>query len=353
MNWGVLLTTAKPEHLTDRDVMESVVGYAKSAEQWGYDYAWILEHHFTSYGLCPDTLTLAGFLLGATTTLRVGTAVVIAPLIHPVRMAESAAMLDQLSNGRFHLGLGRGTFPTDFQVFGVDPTKTAELMKESAELLVQAWSGEKVEGVGPHYVFPSVPVFPRTLTPGGPPIYVAGESPSTVEWAASHAFPLLMNVGITDEEIRARVELYSEFADAAGHDPDTIQHVVVCVGHIAESRDQAKAEICGVIQWWGEEGDRVGLSVDDLRRLPNYRYHLRKVEQAALEGRDSAAVWISDWLDNNPVGTPDQCAERLAAIKASSGNCQIVLALEGAGDPAVTHKNIERFATEVFPKVSS
>src|SRR5262249_38147536 len=155
-----------------------------------------------------------------------------------------------------------------------------------------------------------------------------------------HAFPLLMNVSLADEEIRTRVELYSEFAEAAGHDPDSIEHVVVCVGHIAESRDQAKAEICGVIEWWGEEGNRVGLSVADLRRLPNSRYHLRRMEQTALEGRDSVSVWISDWLDNNPVGTPAECAKRLAGIKKSTGNCQIVLALEGSGDPAITHKNI-------------
>ena len=351
MNWGVLLTTAKPDHLTDRDVMESVVAFAKSAERCGFSSAWVLEHHFTSYGLCPDTLALAGYLLGQTTSLHVGTAVLIAPLMHPIRVAESTALLDQLSQGRFHLGLGRGSFPADFQVFGVDPSKTQELARECADLLVQAWTQEKVSGGGEHYVFPPVPVYPKPWSSPRPSIHVAGESPSTVEWAARNGFPLLMQLGLEDEELRSRVELYNQFAELAGHDPESIEHVVVCVGHIAESREKAKAAIFGLIEWWGEEGKRAGFQVEDLRRLPNYRYHLRRIEQAALEGRDSAADWISDWLDNNPVGTPEQCAERLKDIIAASGGSQVVLALEGSGDPAVTHQNIERFATEVFPLV--
>ncbi len=347
MNWGVLLTTAKPDHMTDRDVMESVVGYAKSAERWGFSSAWVLEHHFTSYGLCPDTLTLAGYLLGQTTTLHVGSAGLIAPLTHPVRIAESTALLDQLSNGRFHLGLGRGSFPTDFKVFGIDPATTQELTRECADLLVKAWTQETVSGEGKHYVFPPVPVYPKPRSSPRPSIHIAGESPSTVEWAARNGFPLLMQLGLADEELRSRVELYNEFAELAGHDPGSIEHAVVCVGHVAESREKAKAAIFGLIEWWGEEGQRAGFQIEDLRRLPNYRYHLRRIEQAALEGRDSAATWISDWLDNNPVGTPEQCAERLKGIKAAAGSSQIVLALEGSGDPVASNQNIERFATEV------
>lgn len=352
MNWGVLLTTAKPEHQTDREVIENTVEYARSAERWGFHSGWVLEHHFTAYGLCPDTLALAGFLLGQTTSLHVGTAVTIAPLTHPVRIAESTALLDQLSHGRFHLGLGRGSFPADFEVFKVDPARTQKLTRECADLLVKAWTQERVSGDGPEYVFSAVPVYPKPWSRPRPSLYVAGESPSTVEWAATNGFPLLMQLGPEDEETRSRMELYNQFAEMAGHDPEFIDHVIVCVGHIADSREEAKKEIFGLIEWWGEEGQRAGFQIEDLRRLPNYRYHLRRIEQAALEGRDSAASWISDWLDNNPVGTPEQCVKRLEGVIAASGASHVVLALEGSGDRDITTRNIERFATEVFPKVS-
>lgn len=347
MNWGILLSTAKPELHTEQDVIDSTVLHAKSAERWGFDSAWVLEHHFTPYAINPDTLTLAGFLLGGTSRLRVGTAVLVAPFLHPVRIAESTALLDQLSDGRFHLGLGRGICREDFEVFGIDPAKSHELTRECVDLLVKSWTQEKVSGGG-HYQFPEVSVVPKPRTTPRPAVHVAAESGSSVEWAATNGFPLLMQLGKDDQELASRVELYNEFAEAAGHDPETIEHVVMCIGHIGDSREAAKAEVFGLLEWWGEESSRIGFDVDDLKRLPNYRYHLNRVEQWVLEGKDTATV-IDEWLDNSPVGTPEQCVERLKGITANTGARHVVLGLEGTGDAAVTEKNIERFATEVFP----
>ncbi|MGL5830140.1 MAG: LLM class flavin-dependent oxidoreductase, partial [Angustibacter sp.] len=148
MKWGMLLATAKPENRTESEVITATVAHAKSADRWGYDSAWVLEHHFTSYALNPDTFTLAGLLLGATDNLHVGTAVTIAPFVHPVRIAESTALLDLASGGRFHLGLGRGICPADFEVFRVDSSTTHGQIQECADVLVRAWTEEKVRGDG-------------------------------------------------------------------------------------------------------------------------------------------------------------------------------------------------------------
>lgn len=351
MNWGILLSTAKPEHRTEQDIIESTIQHTKSAERWGFDSAWVLEHHFTPYAISPDTLSLAGFLLGATSRLRVGTAVLVAPFLHPVQIAESTAMLDQLSNGRFYLGLGRGICPEDFEVFGADATKSHQLTRESTDLIIKAWTQEKVRGEG-LYTFPEVSVVPKPRTTPHPPIYTAAESGSSVEWAARNGFPLLMQLGQDDQELAARVELYNEFAEEAGHDPDTIDHVVMCIGHIGESREAAKAEVFGMLEWWGDESSRIGFDVDQLKRLPNYRYHLNRVEQWVLQGKDTATV-INEWLDNSPVGTPEQCVERLEGIIANIGVRHVVLGLEAVGNREATERNIERFAVEVFPKVGN
>lgn len=351
MKYGVLLTTSKPEHLTEAEVLESTVRYAKAAERYGYASGWVLEHHFTAYGICPDTLTFAGYLLGQTERLEIGTAVAVAPLSHPVRLAESTALLDHLSNGRFHLGIGRGTFPAAFEVFNVDPSKSSELMRESAQLVIQAWTQDSVSAAGGQYEFPPVSTFPRPVTQPHPSLFVAAESPSTIEWAAQHAFPMLTQWGIEDEEARTRIELYNEFAELAGHDPDKIPHVVMAVGHLAKNHEQAKADILDTLKWWGEEGERAGFKIEELRRLPNYRYHVHRIEQAALEGRSTAEEWLSAWLDNNPVGNVDDCVDRLKAIQAASGASHVVLGFEATGDPERTLLDIERFAEDVLPKV--
>lgn len=353
MDWGILLTTSKPDHLTEREVLKASVEFAVTAERQGFDSAWVLEHHFTPYGLCPDTLALAGFLLGQTTRLKIGTAVLVAPLLHPVRIAETAALLDQLGDSRLLLGLGRGGFRTDFQVLGADPAVSQEALRECTDILRAAWTQDKAEGTGAVYTFPPVPIIPKPLAPAGPPIYIAGESPSTVEWAAAQGFPLLLTQGVNDEEVRSRMELYNDAADAAGHDPDEIPHALVCVAHIADGREEAKSEVLSHLRWWIEEGQQAGFTVEDLRRLPTYQFHLRRMEQAVLEGQESASDFVESWLDNNPVGTPEQCVERLEIAIEASGAHHVILGVEGAaGDRERTLRNIERFATEVIPKVS-
>jgi alkanesulfonate monooxygenase SsuD/methylene tetrahydromethanopterin reductase-like flavin-dependent oxidoreductase (luciferase family) len=89
-------------------VLESTVAAAIAAEEAGFDDVWVAEHHFTSYGICPSAITLAGYLLGTTRRVAVGTAVSVLSTQHPVALAEQAALLDQVSGGRFRLGVGRG-----------------------------------------------------------------------------------------------------------------------------------------------------------------------------------------------------------------------------------------------------
>lgn len=86
--------------------------YARAAEVAGFDGVWFAEHHFISYGVCPSAIAMAGFVLGATTRLRVGTAAAILSNRHPLALAEEVAMLDAVSGGRFDLGVARGSTST-------------------------------------------------------------------------------------------------------------------------------------------------------------------------------------------------------------------------------------------------
>lgn len=348
ITWGILLATARPENFTENEVFNHALKYATAAEKYGFDTAWLMEHHFTEYAIMPDPLIMASFLLASTSTLQIGTAVTVAPLMHPVRIAESSALLDHLGKGRFNLGLGRGICREDFEVFGIDPSCSHELLQEAARVIVRAWGQDKAGNRG-HYTFPETRVLPKPYS-GTPAIYAAAESASSVEWAANNGFPLLMQL-ITDyQELKARLELYNEFALAAGHDPDGIDHVVFCVGHLGESREQAKAEIFGFLEWWNDESSRIGFSTDELKRLPSYRYHLNRIEQWVLEGKDTVS-FVDEWLDRNPVGSPEDCIMRLNEIITATGVRHVVLGLEAAGDPKITERNIRRFANEVFPKI--
>ena len=351
MKWGVLLTTAKPDRLSHQEVFESSVEYAVAAERHGYHSAWLLEHHFTPYGLCPNTLNMASFILGRTTDLHVGTAVVVAPFMHPVRVAEDVALIDQLSRGRFYLGLGRGSFPRDFEVFGADPAHSHDALQECVDVIRRAWTQEKVGNEGPVNRFPEVPVFPRPYQDPHPPILCSAVSSSTVEWAAKEGIPMVMASTLDDEETITRMELYNQTAEMAGHDPAKIEHVLIVVGYVAESRREAQDAIIDDLSWWADEAIEVGFQISDLKKLPNYRFHYRTIEQAALRGEYTAEHMIRKGFEANPVGTPEQCIERLEEMIAMTGAQHVVIAIEGANQREAILQNLERFATEVFPKV--
>jgi alkanal monooxygenase alpha chain len=352
MKWGITLTTAKPPSLSQEDVFDWSIEFAVIAERCGYDSVWLLEHHFTPYGLCPSSLMMAAYVLGSTNTLRVGTAVVVAPLDHPLRIAENVALLDQLSHGRLYLGLGRGGFPRDFEVFGADPSRSHEALYECIDVLMRAWRQNKVGNDGPVVRFPEVSIYLRPYTRPTPPIWVAGQSSSTVEWAAQHAVPLLLPSTLRDEETRARMELYNDTAQRAGHDPATIEHVLLCVGFVADSRKQAQDALIDNLTWWSNEGTRAGFHIEDLRHLPNYSFHYRTMAQAALSGENTESI-LRRWLNANPVGTPDQCAERLEELIALSGASHVVLSMEAVADRHAISDNITRFSSEVLAQVGT
>src|ERR1044071_3751281 len=99
MRFGVLLNMVSPLGATARAVATLTLAQAQLAEDLDYDELWVTEHHFIRFGINPSALTTAGFLLGRTTRIHVGTSVVLSPLCHPVELAERTALLDQLSGG--------------------------------------------------------------------------------------------------------------------------------------------------------------------------------------------------------------------------------------------------------------
>jgi alkanal monooxygenase alpha chain len=123
------------------------------------------------------------------------------------------------------------------------------------------------------------------------------------------------------------------------------------VGYVAESRREAQDAIIDDLSWWADEAIEVGFQISDLKKLPNYRFHYRTIEQAALRGEYTAEHMIRKGFEANPVGTPEQCIERLEEMIAMTGAQHVVIAIEGANQREAILQNLERFATEVFPKV--
>ena len=117
--------------ITDAQVWDEEIRLARLADELGYDVLWSVEHHFYDYSFCPDNLQLMSYLAGVTRHADLGTAAVILPWHDPLRVAEQAAMLDLLSEGRLRLGLGRGLARREFAAFRGTMNESRERFDEA------------------------------------------------------------------------------------------------------------------------------------------------------------------------------------------------------------------------------
>ncbi len=350
MDVGVMLTTAHPDHWTETEVFDYSMDFAVEADNLGYQSAWLLEHHFTRYGLCPNTMTFAGYVLGKTKRIKVGTAVVILPLDHPIRIVEQTNMLDQLSKGRFLLGVGRGYFPKDFEAFGVDATKSHVLQTEYVDIIRQVWEQGTAKWDGENIKLPDVTPYPRQYTPQ-PTMYGVGQSPSTIEWAASRGMPLLMALYGSLEQLRSNVELYNQVAEDNGYDPDTIPHALCSVAHVAETTEKAREEIFSGMAWWEQEHDDAAFTVEQLEKLPNYRFQYGEWQAAALRGDRTNEDFTNYALEHSVVGSVDDCVNKLEAAAEATGVQNLILGFEATLNRERILETMNTFASEVLPRL--
>ncbi|MGH7286552.1 MAG: LLM class flavin-dependent oxidoreductase [Myxococcota bacterium] len=185
-------------------------------EATGYDAVWLAEHHFTGYSVCPSVHLMATHVAARTQRLRIGTAVTLAAFQHPLRIAEEIALLDVLSGGRVNWGAGRGFDRTEFDAFQVPMAESAARFREAVEIVLAAWTHERVSWTGPFHRFENVEVLPKPLQRPHPPSWVAASSEDAVRWAASRGLSILMDPHSPHAEIARKRELYRTALEAAG-----------------------------------------------------------------------------------------------------------------------------------------
>ena len=155
-----------------------------------------------SCGVRPSAVTLAAYVLGRTERVAAGTAVSVLSVQHPVALAEQAALLDQVSGGRFWLGVGRGGPSVDLEVFGTGLDRYESGFAEGLDLLMGALIRERVSAAGPAFAFREVAVVPRPRTCPHPPVVVAAASAATARLAAALGLPMLLGMHMGDEAQR-------------------------------------------------------------------------------------------------------------------------------------------------------
>jgi alkanesulfonate monooxygenase SsuD/methylene tetrahydromethanopterin reductase-like flavin-dependent oxidoreductase (luciferase family) len=331
---GVFLLAGQFPGMTQAQALGGAVDYALAAERAGLASAWVAEHHFISYGVCPSAVALAANLLGRTRRLQVGTAVCMLANRHPVALAEETALLDHLGGGRFHLGVGRGGPWVDLEVFGTGLDRYEHGLADSLDLLLAWLERDRVGADGPRFRFREVAVVPRPATRPRPPVVVAATSPATVEQAAARGLPLLLGLHAGDDDKAALLRRWRQTAERHGHDPDGAGHLAAAVAQVADTTAEAQACLRAAMPPWLERGVGEYVSI-----------------ASGLRRRRDLHAYVEHLLGIHPVGTPERCAERLAASADRSGIRRFLLMVEGSGDHARTMENLARLGAEVAPRL--
>lgn len=333
MRIGLFLLAARFPGQSDGEVLTRSLASVTAAEAAGFDDVWIAEHHFIPYGICPSATTFAALALGQTRRITVGTAVSVLSTQHPVALAEQTALLDHLSGGRFHLGVGRGGPWVDLEVFGTGVDRFEHGFAETLDLLLDWLCKAEVARETGLFQFRPVAVVPQPRSRPRPPVTVACTSSETARLAAARGLPMMLGMHIGDAEKAAMIADYAATAEQHGHDA-TPPHIGAALGHVADSTAEALAELRTALPGWLERGVGAYRTVDGRPRPPF----------------DPLAY--TDLLSRlHPVGTPDQCVARLRESAARTGLRHMILMLEGAGSQQRTLENIARFGVEVLPAV--
>src|SRR5437899_3997207 len=161
-----------------------------AAEAWGLDGVWLGEMHFTpARSVLAAPIVVASSIATRTKRLRVGMAVQVLPLNNPLRIAEEAATVDQISEGRFDFGIGRSGFPRVYDLYGIPYAESQARFREALEIILEAWKGEPFSYRGQYFSFENATVAPRPYQLPHPPIRMAANTEET--------FPAVGQMGLS------------------------------------------------------------------------------------------------------------------------------------------------------------
>jgi probable F420-dependent oxidoreductase len=323
---------------SDTDLYREAVELSVEAERLGYDSVWTSEHHFVDDGYMPSVLPVSAAIAAATQRVEIGTGLLLAPLYEAIRLAEDAAVVDLLSQGRLLLGLGLGWRVEEFEALHVPMSERGRRMEDIITVLRQAWAGDLVTG-GRLIAYPSVAVRPLPSRPGGPPLWIGGHAEAAIRRAGRLADGLLSNATSASSFAR-QIAWVREELEKSGRDPATFDFSIFLDTFAWEGGDawERARDYIHYVSWKYDDMEPARSRREPPRLPPSLTPH----EEERLR-RESF------------VGRPEQVAEQIARLREVAGpDLHYVARMYWPGmDPGVQREAMAVFAEQVIPLLAA
>jgi alkanesulfonate monooxygenase SsuD/methylene tetrahydromethanopterin reductase-like flavin-dependent oxidoreductase (luciferase family) len=353
MHSGLMMECDYRAGKTQEEAFHEAFSTAAHAEEWGFDGVWLAERHFAPPesgraipSVVASPLIIATAIAARTTRIRVGTAVLVLPLGHPVRMAEEVATLDHISQGRLILGIGRSGFPWAYEGYDIPYAESRERFREFFEVMKLAWSQERFSYEGKYYTFKEVCLIPKPYQKPHPPLRYACTTSGSFAAMGQLGLPIFAGLGgAAVSELARAIAEYRAAWQHAGHTGDG--DVMLRVGiYVAEDQDRALSEPRestmsfysrvreGLLQTAGAFGGE--LRAQRAQNMANLTY------ESALQ-------------DRLVYGTPDAVANRLRELQDELGLSGVLMEPNVGGllPPNRLEHSIRLFGQEVAPQLKS
>jgi alkanesulfonate monooxygenase SsuD/methylene tetrahydromethanopterin reductase-like flavin-dependent oxidoreductase (luciferase family) len=332
---------------SDFDVYRAELKLADLAEPLGFESIWGVEHHFTDYTMCPDVLQFLTYMAGRTERLLLGSMVVVLPWHDPLRVAEQVAMLDNISNGRLVLGLGRGAGKVEFDGFRLPMEESRPRFVESAQMLLEGLERGWCEYQGSFVTQPRAAIRPAPFKSFRGRTYAAAVSPESSRIMAELGVGILIIPQKPWKEVARELDTYRGiYREVNGTEapPPVAAGWVFCDENPDRARELARRYIGG---YYETVLDHYQFAGDHLAKTRGYEYYGKMAEKIATYGTDT----VIDFFMNLQVwGTPGQCYEKIVEIRERVGNDTFVGVFSYAGMPYdEAERNVRLFAREVKP----
>ncbi len=314
MEFGMFHEFQRRQGQSEAEAFDESFNQVDEAEAAGLDVMWLAElHNAPERSVLAAPLNIATAVAGRTRRMKIGIAVQVLPLCHPLRIAEEAATVDHISRGRLIFGIGRSGFPRTYQAYGISYAESRERFAEVTEILKRAWTQETFSFHGQFYHFDNVCLVPKPYQTPYPELRVAVNSPDTYQQTGEQGMPIFVATRLGDlNELVPNLRVYREAWAAAGHPGDGRVYLRVPV-YVAATEQQAREEPReSVMFFYRYLGQRIEESAT--------QEGARSLEQRAERGQRLMTIDYDEALKTKiVVGTPAMVVDRLAELKARLG----------------------------------